>query len=173
LTKANDGSGSAKVLPVAERVACANMIPGVANKNRPVLSVRHTRNADPYVMRTAEVLLGLTADWSREVLEGIERLGRVDVSRRRFVDVLVPQLLGERPVEKGRSQSIYDRKFDEIAGSWDSPVAVQEDTGWRAYNAVTEWEQHHRTGNQRVLTEGLLAGRTAASDRMLALLGVS
>jgi hypothetical protein len=30
LTKANDGSGSAKVLPVAERVACAIMIPGVA-----------------------------------------------------------------------------------------------------------------------------------------------
>ena len=169
-TKANDGTGAVRVIPVAERVACANMIPGLARKSRPMLSVRHTRSADPYVMQTAEVLLGLTADWSKALLGEVRRLEKVQVSRSMFVDRLLPEVLGARPEEKGRSQTIYDRKFDELVAAWGSPVAVSERNGWRAYNAVTEWEQHHRSGSQRVLTEALLAGRSSTSDAMLALL---
>ena len=169
-TNRNDGSGSARAYAVAERASCANMINSLAKNGKKVLAVRHTRNANPYLMQQVEEVLGITRDWGQELATEIAALEQKFVSQRTYTDRVLPALLGERPDEKGRSQTIFDRKFNELVASWDSPVAAEGDTAWRAYNAVTEWEQHHRTGNDRVMAEAVLNGRTPMEDKVVKVL---
>lgn len=167
-TDRNDGTGAAKAFTAAVRPTCANMISGLAKKVQ--VSIRHTRNADPYLLQQVEVLLGLTSEWDRALAREVAALQAQTVTRAQYMGAVVPGVLGERPDEKGRSQSIFDRKFDELAAAWYSPVAAEGDTAWRAYNAVTEWNQHRRTRNERVMAEAVLAGRTAVVDRAVQVL---
>lgn len=170
-TKRNDGGGAARATAVKYRIWCANQLTGIAKRTRPVVSVRHTRNADPMVMQQAEVLLGLTSEWDRELAREIERLQKVTVSKERYIKEIVPAVLAmPRPEERGRSQTIFDRKFDELVAAWSSPVHAEGNTGFRAYSAITEWEQHHRSTNQRLLAEAAINERQPATARALAVL---
>jgi len=166
-----DGAGAAKAFLTAERASCANMINSLFADGKRLVSIRHTRNADPRLMEQVEVLLGLAEDWDAGLAREITELQEQTVTRRQYADVVVPALLGERPDEKGRSQTIFDRKFEELVASWSSPVAAEGETAWRAYNAVTEHEQHHRSRNQRVMAEATLSGRTPMEGRVLQVLG--
>jgi hypothetical protein len=170
VTKRNDGTGAVRAYPVAERVACANQIDGIAKSHRVVVAVRHTRHADPYVTQTAERLLGLVNDWDEILRTEIEHLQRIPVSYADFADRIVPAVLGERPEEEGRGQTIYDNKFAAIVDSWSSPVAAEGDDAWRAWNAFSEWEQHHRTTAEARMARAVLADRQPLSDRALAVL---
>lgn len=171
-TKRNDGGGSMKATVSKERIWCANQLSGLARKARPEISIRHTRNADPFLMQQAEVLLGLTSEWDRALAAEIERLQKVTVTKQDYIKRVVPAVLkDERPKEQGRSLTIWDRKFDELVRAWDSPVHAEGNTGWRAYSAVTEWEQHHRSSNQGMLAEAAINGRQPNTMVALAAIG--
>jgi hypothetical protein len=166
----HDGSGSAVAAVVDERTWCANMINMLLRKGKNVISLRHTRNADPYLMQQVEVILGISEQWQADLAREVRELQSQPVTRKQFTSVVIPGVLGERPTEKGRSQSIFDRKFDEIAAAWYSPVAAEGDTAWRAYNAITEHEQHRRTSNVRRMAEATAAGRVPMEKRVVEVL---
>lgn len=157
--KHNDGKGAVVASVVSERVWCANMITSLLRGAVPAVRVRHTRSGDPYVLATAQSLLGLADEWAVQLGKEIRRLETTTMTRSKWVDKVVPTLLGDRPEEKGRSQSIFDRKFYELVGSWDSSTAPEDATAWRGYNAVTEYLQHTRTGSR--VAEAAVAGRGA------------
>lgn len=170
LAKRNDGTGAVLGFPTAERIMCANQLGSIAKKHKPMIAVRHTRNADPYVTQTAERLLGIAQDWDAILGEEVERLASMPMTMPEFVDDFVPALLGPRPDDEGRSQTIYNNKFHAIIDAWNSPVAASGDTAWRAWNAVSEFEQHHRTQDTDRMARAVLHGRQPLSDRALALL---
>jgi hypothetical protein len=176
LTKRNDGTGAIKGFPDVERIACANAIRGVTRKVLPVVNVRHTKSADPYVAQTAERLLGITQDWNEAVGQEIDRLAATPMTVRHYADVFVPKVLGDRPEDAGRSQTIFDRQFDELVATWNSPVHVEGDSAWRAINAISEFEQHHRLipgeKNEIRMARAVLNNRQPLTARALALLGV-
>lgn len=170
LTKRNDGTGAVLAFPVAERVRCANQINGIVSRKVPTIAVRHTKHADPYVAQAAERLLGITQDWETVIGNEIAELCDIEMDYRRYADEFVPTLLGDRPEDEGRGLTIWDNKAEALVAAWYSPVAAEGDTAWRAWNAVSEWEQHHRTGNEARMARAVLHGRQPISDRALALL---
>lgn len=176
LHKRNDGTGAIKGFPNFERIFCANQINCLAKGTIPVITVRHTRHADPYVAQTAERLLGITHDWTLEIAATAADLQRTPMTVRHYADKFVPGVLGDRPDDEGRSQTIYDRQFDELVAAWNSPVHADGDNAWRAINAVTEFEQHHRLipneRNEERLARAVLNNRQPLTARALHLLGV-
>jgi hypothetical protein len=170
VAKRNDGKGGILSYPTAERVRCANQINGLIHGTEAAIRVRHTRNADPFIVQQAERLLGITQDWNTLLTTAIEDLQKVEVTKKDFVTNIVPKVLGPQPSEEGRSLSIWDRKFDEIVSTWDGPVAVQENNAWRALNTFTEWEQHHRTSDELRMATAVLKGSQPYTARALALL---
>jgi hypothetical protein len=170
VAKRNDGTGAVLGYPASERIRCANELSGIAKKNRPVISVRHTRHADPYVVQTAERLLGITEDWDGMLRREVERLASVPLTYADFLDSFVPALLGDRPEDDGRGRTIYENKAEALADAWHSPVSPEGDTGWRAWNAVSYFEQHARTTNESRMALSVLHGRQPLTDKAMALL---
>ena len=169
LTKRNDGGGAIRAYPTTTRVACANMLNWLAQKNKAAVTVRHTRNADPHVAATVERLLGLTTDWDAEMRAEIAALEAVEVTRRQYIDQIVPVLVGPEPEEIGRSLTIWTRKRAELVGAWAHPTNPGGDTAWNAYNAVTVWEQHERQGTDERKALAVLHGSQPMTERLLEL----
>ena len=145
VTKGNGGYAAATARPIMHRVACANMITGLMAKHAPVIRVQHTRHADKFVMQHAEELYGVATNWDAEVAQWADRLLAVPVTEQQFITHATKIMFGDRDLKVRKN--MFDAKVAALTDAWHSPTMEGiGNNAWRAYNAVTEYEQHLRPG---------------------------
>jgi len=145
LYTSHDGSRPFGALLTFVRVICKNTfnaaIKGAADK----FIIRHTPNASGRVEEARRVL-GL----SFSEVETFEKVA-LDLSKRpmdnvkfaEFAEVLVPSPVREGPATRAAQADENREMLNDLFTS--SPLLDGVDfTYWRAFNAVTEWVDHHR-----------------------------
>lgn len=133
-----DGSYALCAKPVSWVVECMNTMPSAHAFN--VAALRHTKNVMDYVPLMQDALVAAYTNW-KALDEEIEGLLASPYSRMEFSRELVPALMGERPSDKGRGQTMYDDRFEAIIGQWGA-AGQQAAVGskWGALMAVNSHE---------------------------------
>jgi hypothetical protein len=172
VTKGNDGRGAIVATATGERAICANMIASImrgAGRGHSI-SVRHTVSAD--VVLSANTASQLAERWAVDAGTAAERLDGQRITRRQYLAKVVPAVIGTpKPDQPGRGRTRWHNTFDALADMWDAPQQTVEDaTAWRAYNAVSQWEQHARGSNDVGRATAVMAGRQPYTRRALAAL---
>jgi hypothetical protein len=70
----------------------------------------------------------------------VDRLLAIPANKRVLTQSVIPHLLGKRPSDEGRGQTLYDNKFDGIVAEWNE--ATRQETAFDAVMAVQGYEQH-------------------------------
>jgi hypothetical protein len=108
--------------------------------NKATYVIKHTANTVDYVAEAAHsirVAYGNLDSFDAEV----QRMLDMEVTARDFTGIVIPEVIGSRPQDTGRSQTVWDNKFDQIVGHYnaDHNEAIT-DTAWGAVNALNEFE---------------------------------
>lgn len=139
-----DGSTALRVLFTPIRVACENSLNLALRQGTNLgVSIRHQGDLKSKIRETQEVF-GLAGTYFREAKDGFDRLAGYEMSSekvRGYFDALYPD---PKDGENSRARATRDRLhqlFDEGLGQ---DITGIRHTAWAAYNAVTEWVDHHR-----------------------------
>jgi hypothetical protein len=101
--------------------------------------IRHTRNASD-IATAARDSLGLMVTSFEQFDAEVDRLLAIDANRRDLTDRVIPRVLGVRPTDEGRAQTIFDNKFDAIVAEWETNTRAE--TAFDAVMSVQGFEQH-------------------------------
>jgi phage/plasmid-like protein (TIGR03299 family) len=128
------------------RLACNNMLTMIRDgKHSLEYCIKHTKHMVERIVHATRSLV--QADEALETyVTQAETLQRVQVSLNK-VDRLITQLYG---VPEGkRGETIAKARRDTIVEIFEGPTCVGAlgSTGWAAYNALTEYVDHHRPDN--------------------------
>lgn len=101
--------------------------------------IRHTRNAHD-IATAARDSIGLMVTSFEDFDAEVDRLLAIPATRRDLTDRVIPKVLGGRPIDEGRSQTIFDNKFDAIVAEWET--MTRSESAFDAVMAVQGFEQH-------------------------------
>jgi Domain of unknown function (DUF932) len=101
--------------------------------------VRHTRNAGEIAASAIKSLEGMISSFDSFDRE-IDRLLTIEMNKSEFKKTVIPTVIGSRPVDEGRAQTMYDNAFDLIVAEWDGKT--RQETAFDAVMAVQGYEQH-------------------------------
>ena len=140
VSTSHDGSYGFTIRPTDVRVECMNTISMAWRGNKAMYKVRHTTNAADYVAEAQQGLAVALANWEGLDAE-IKALLDTKVDMGDFLVDVVPAVIGKRPEDEGRSQTIYDNRFAGIMQAYneDHNEAIAG-TAWAAVNAFNEYE---------------------------------
>jgi phage/plasmid-like protein (TIGR03299 family) len=149
LYNSHDGSSALRVLWTEVRVVCANTARMALSsaKSGDGIAVRHTVNMERRVSEAAKVL-GLAKSAAEVTADFHKRLAATawtDADFKAFIESLVPD---REIVEKGQRNTRRENVRDDLLDLWNgkaigSEIAGVSGTAWAAYNAVTEYVNHH------------------------------
>lgn len=149
LYNSHDGSSALRVLWTEVRVVCANTARMALSsaKSGDGVAVRHTVNMDRRVSEAAKVL-GLAKSAAEVTADFHKRLAATawtDADFKAFLESLVPD---REIVEKGQRNTRRENVRGDLFDLWSgkaigSEIAGVSGTAWGAYNAVTEYVNHH------------------------------
>jgi len=103
------------------------------------LTVRHTRNAADIATSAAKSLEQMMRSFDQFDVE-IQRLLDIETDRQTLTRTVIPHVIGSRPTDDGRAQTMYDNTFDSIVAEWDEKT--RHETAFDAVMAVQGYEQH-------------------------------
>lgn len=142
----HDGTSMTRMIPFMWRLFCANQFAGIIRKGRSEgVSVRHTRNAQMR-LREASKMLGLANKYFDDFAAAAGQLQKrtiVEKEMQQFLQDMFPAK-NEASVHtrtKNNRQALLEL-FLEGSGQHGNPNAYG--TAWGAFNAVTEYVDHHR-----------------------------
>lgn len=166
LSTTHDGTGSTSVYVVMVRVVCQNTLTAAINGAAHRWSVPHVTSLQGKILEARETL-GMTFNYRDEFVEFAESLMETTVSDARFEGML-NRVLPNRPRTEQVVQSIMQnrRTSPTIEDGW-------RDTGWGAYNALTEYFDWQRVGSREGQAQviNITAGTNAKMrDRLASLL---
>lgn len=101
--------------------------------------IRHTRNAGEIAASAVKSLEGMITSFDAFDKE-IDRLLTIEMDKSQFKSKVLPAVIGKRPNDEGRAQTMYDNAFDLIVAEWDSNT--RQETAFDAVMAVQGYEQH-------------------------------
>lgn len=145
LSNSHDGTSALRVFFTPIRVVCANTLRMAECRGRGQgIAVSHKGNLNAKVAEAQEVL-GLAKRFYDELAITIDRLAKFYPTRRQ-VENYFEELYPDREAGKSRrTQNVRNkltRLFEEGRGQQIPQVRL---TGWAAFNAVTEFVDHHRS----------------------------
>jgi phage/plasmid-like protein (TIGR03299 family) len=138
----HDGHGKFKIVTTATRIACMNQLPGI-RKAEHVVGFSHTKGSGEQVDMVA---LRKALNLAVKDIEGFTTLGNELISRPMTVaefDLFAKQVIPAKRDEKGELVK-YVITARETLGDLFRHSDTMGDLGltqWRAYNAVTEFDQ--------------------------------
>jgi len=151
LYNSHDGSSALRVLWTEVRVVCANTARMALSsaKASDGIAVRHTVNMDRKVAEAAKIL-GLAKSAAEVTADYHKRLAATawtDTDFKAFLESLIPD---RETLEKGQRNTRRENVREDLFDLWNgkaigSEIAGVEGTAWAAYNAVTEYVNHHST----------------------------
>ena len=148
-----DGSTALRVLFTPIRVICENSLNLALRRGTSLgVSIRHQGDLATKIRETQEVL-GLAGAYFAEAHQGINRLAGHSMTSEQvktYFETLYPdpddaESSRVRPTRERLSQLFEEGMGQDIPGI--------KHTAWAAYNAVTEWVDHHRPTRAAVPTE--------------------
>lgn len=169
----HDGSKPFAVRFTNVRVECMNTFSMAMGKaNQMVHTVRHTSNALQYVYEAEQAVKQAVQTFDLLDLE-IERLLMQEMSPAETAG-LFKKVIGERPDEKGRSQTMWENTLDSIVAELKADHNDNiRGTAWGAVMAVNGYELWGQTvrGQKREEKQfkALLDGKYPLTERALAL----
>lgn len=141
----HDGKGAFKAIVSPTKIECQNTMTMAFRTARSSFSIRHTANAE-LRMQQAREALQVSYAYADEFEKEMNALLNEAASKKTLVST-VEDIWGERPEDKGRSQSRWDNRVEEIEWVWaNSPNIVDDvkNTRYGVLNAFTEWGQWGR-----------------------------
>lgn len=130
------------------RVVCDNTLgAGLAERTEQVVKVKHTSgSAGKLDLLTARATLGIIFEMADDFTRAIQEMTSKTVTDRQWQQFLDAHV-GERPTDKGRSQTMYDNHRDKLVDLYktDERVAPWSGTVWGVVQAVSTYEQHLAT----------------------------
>lgn len=106
------------------------------------ISIRHTRNANDIAAAAIQSIEGMVK--ANEAFDQeVQRLLDIEANDQTLKRVVLPAVLGNRPKDEGRSQTMYDNAFAGIVAEWDE--YTDRSTAFDCVMAVQGWEQHRAT----------------------------
>jgi hypothetical protein len=104
--------------------------------------VRHTRNASDIASQAVSSLERMITTFDQFDAE-IQRLLDIEADKRTLTQKVIPAVIGKRPTNSGRSQTMYDNTWDEIVAEWNDHT--RQETAFDAVMAIQGFEQHRST----------------------------
>jgi len=155
LSNSHDGSSSLRIFFTPIRVVCANTL-GMAERrgHGQGISIVHKGNLDTKV-RQAQEVLGFAHRFYRDLGERADRLAWHYPSRsqlERYFEALYPDSPDAKNRRAQNVRSELFRLFEEGKGQ---QIPEIRHSTWAAFNAVTEFVDHHRSTRGRTEMERL------------------
>lgn len=101
--------------------------------------IRHTRNANDIAVeatKSLELMMSTFDDFDVE----LDRLLMMEADKRTLTQKVIPAVIGKRPNEEGRAQTMYDNAWDGIVAEWNDKT--RGESAFDAVMAVQGYEQH-------------------------------
>lgn len=168
-----DGSKPLAVRFTNVRVECMNTFSMAFGKaSQLVQTIRHTTNATQYAAQAESALKQALQTFDLLDME-IETLLNTEHSKQDTFNVF-KSVLGERPSEQGRSQTMFDKAFDGIVGEWNADHNQNiRGTAWGTVMAVNGYELWGQPARGQTVAEKqfkhLLDGRYKLTEKALAM----
>ena len=143
------GQGSILVGGTGNRMVCLNQQPMIMGnlKANSLLRVRHTRNMDQRISDGVKGLLAASAAF-REFGEVAKRMASISINSERWTGLL--DVVAPLPAEDKRQTNAWNIRAhltDLFEGGLGTHIPGVRGTGWGAWQAVTEYTNHHRSTN--------------------------
>lgn len=144
LSNSHDGSSSLRVFFTPIRVVCANTLGMAERRSRGSgISIVHKGDLAAKVGEAQEIL-GLAKRFYDDLETRINRLAHHHPSRRQL-EVYFESLYPDRPESSNkRSSNIRTRLIDLFENGVGQDIPQVRHSTWAAFNAVTEYVDHHR-----------------------------
>jgi len=143
---AHDGSRSTSAWFSGIRLACTNQMNAISKEKRAKKTkhydIRHTRNAKER-LDMAQVLMALEIQCIDTLRENAQILASKSMNRKKtqqFLNRLFPSLEGAKRDGNKLKRDKVEELMEEGKGS---EIQGVQGTAWGAFNAVTEWFDHH------------------------------
>lgn len=166
VTNAHDGKASFGASVVTYRLMCTNQLNSAIRGAKQRWSITHRSSLEGKLYEAKETLQ-LAYKYEDAFQAEVDKLLDVEVTKDTFMAIMEDVL----PSQKRQ----LPKNLEELSAIWDSePTTPSEDTGWKALNVATFWNDHkdYRSDDARfkTLTEGAAARmRGQVKDRVLAL----
>lgn len=166
LANSHDGSGTLRILLTPIRVVCRNTLAMALSDKASGMTIRHTASADAKVRIAIRAIEQAGRSYSQfaDMANALYTRRLSAVQTRQYVEAVFP-VTGETSTVSTRLQNTRARIID-LAEMGKGQWAVRG-TAWAAYNAVTEYVDHHRAtrGEESNRLESALLGSGAAIKR--------
>jgi phage/plasmid-like protein (TIGR03299 family) len=148
LYNSHDSASSLRVTLTHLRIACTNAIMSVLNRSKEnEVRIRHSKNAKENMIQAVEAFERLhgRADETANLMRGMAKIRFDSTKLENFVTKLFPDPPAELRTDR-KMANLEEKRGDVISlyyqGRGQNIPGVEE-TGWAAFNAVTEYFNHH------------------------------
>lgn len=143
LYNSHDGSSGLRIKLLSLRLVCTNGM--VAADTDIAINIRHTANADIKIGQ-AHKLLGMVNDRFGSIEKAFNRMALKKISNKELIDFCKKLIPDNKDAD---SKARTENKRDEIISLHNNvgDAKHHRNTLFGAYNAVTEYVDHHYTGN--------------------------
>ena len=150
ITNKHDGTGAVKFLPTPIRVVCQNTLSGaIAQGKSSTYNVRHTSKMGERVddvRRALGIMNKQFIEWGEQASELATVEYEIDDVKEYFIDVLGLKRDPETGEMADNTKTrLKMNKLMQLLSSPQNNVGDMGGTWWAAYNAVTEFIDHHAT----------------------------
>lgn len=168
LSHRHDGRGSVQVALTGIRVVCQNTLNAAIGSAKAIARLRHTATLGLRVGEVRETL-GLVNSAFAEFEEKSKALAAVKLDGKGLEAYLTDVLLAGKATAQGKASARSANVIKEVTGLFENGMGADipeiRGSAWAAYNAVTEYVDHHRTTRKEETADehaqGLLFGTGA------------
>ncbi len=152
LYNSHDGSSAVRAIPTTVRVVCANTVAMALSEARGRkingLTVRHTTNMADRLSQAANIL-GFSREIASAEAEVNKFLASLSISNAKWNDFLNELVPNRGELEEGQYDTRRNNVRVELTDLFENGIGTDIEgvrgTAWGAFNAVTEYVNHHST----------------------------
>ena len=148
ISNCHDGTGSVVIMLTPIRVVCSNTLSMALRQGSDfVWRIRHTGKKDTHLQKVLEIFAEANESfyaWGEQAAQLLDIEMSLDEAKEYFIDTLQLKRNKETDNLATRGQGMLNKCVALLAGD-NNKVGNMEGTAWAAYNAVTEYIDHHAT----------------------------
>lgn len=151
LTTSHDGSTPVMAAAIALRIWCANQIQAAIRKARNKFRIRHTTNVESKIEEARRTLVG-SLKYFHEVEDLYEKMKGVKVTETQLLTLVEKVFASDLVAADDRSnrqntrlENIQEKVIELSKTGNGTHLPGVKGTAWGAYNAITEYLDHHTT----------------------------
>jgi phage/plasmid-like protein (TIGR03299 family) len=145
LYTSHDGSSNLVAGVTPTRVVCANTLQVARADMKPVFKIRHSKSMQDRIA-AAKRTMELQVKYTEKFAQVAGDLHEVTVTDNEFMDIIKFAFPEPDADAKKAVRTRWDNKVDDLMQLWNGPTQANiANTGWAAFNALTENQQYNRT----------------------------